>query len=107
MERCRCCARIGLLLPVNVKELGCCCAFLLQLLAHWLTVAHFLHIWLLHGVQFTLIDGVLALHLHSAISSAFARDLDGLFEDATELELLKAMVSGDVCCDGGGAQGGS
>jgi hypothetical protein len=34
--------------------------FSLQLLAHFLTVAHFLHIWSLHGVQFTLIDGVLA-----------------------------------------------
>jgi hypothetical protein len=45
-----------------------------------------------------LIDGVLALHLHSAICSTFARDLDGVFEDAMDLELLKAMVSGDVCC---------
>jgi hypothetical protein len=72
--------------------------FLLQMLAHWLTVAHFLHVWLLRRVQFTLIDGVLALHLHSAFSSAFARVLDGVFEDATDLELLKAMVSGDVCC---------
>ena len=72
--------------------------FPLQLLAYLLTVAHFLHIWSLHGVQFTLIDGVLALYLHSAIASAFARDLDGVFEDAAELELRKAMVSGDVCC---------
>ena len=72
--------------------------FMLQLLAHLLTVAHFLHIWSLHRVQFTLIDDVLALYLHSAISSAFARDLDVVFEDATGLELHKAMVSGDVCC---------
>jgi hypothetical protein len=81
--------------------------FGLQLLAYALTVAHFLHIWSLHGLQFTLIDGVLALHLHSALSSAgkkiqernnlnrIARDLDGLFEDASELDMRKA---GDVCC---------
>ena len=81
--------------------------FGLQLLAHVLTVAHFLHIWSLHGLQFTLIDGVLALHLHSALSAAgkkiaerrnlnrIARDLDGLFEDASELDMRKA---GDVCC---------
>ena len=36
--------------------------FSLQLCTDLLTVAHFLHIWSLHGVQFTLIDGVLALH---------------------------------------------
>jgi hypothetical protein len=79
--------------------------FSLQLLAHLLTVAHFLHIWSLHGTQFTLIGDILALHLHSAICNAqrcnlhrIARDLDGVFEDATELELCKAMVLGDVCC---------
>lgn len=84
--------------------------FSLQLLIYALTVAHFLHIWSLHGLQFTLIDGVLALHLQSAISSAskkiaerrnlhrIARDLDGMFEDATELDLRKASATGDVCC---------
>jgi hypothetical protein len=44
--------------------------FLLQLLAHLLIVAHFLLIWSLYGTQFTLIGGILALHLHSAIFSA-------------------------------------
>ena len=84
--------------------------FGLQLLTHALTVCHFLHIWSLHGVQFTLIDGVLALHLHSALTSAskkiaerrnlhrIARDLDGMFENASELDLRKAAASGDVCC---------
>ena len=83
---------------------------MLQLLAHALTVCHFLHIWSLHGLQFTLIDGVLALHLHSAFSTAgkkiadrrklnqIARDLDGLFDDANEMELRKAAATGDVCC---------
>ena len=84
--------------------------FVLQLVSHILTVAHFLHIWSLHGVQFTLIDGVLALHLHSALSSAckkiaqrrnihtIARDLNGLFPNASETELQKAAQAGDVCC---------
>ena len=84
--------------------------FGLELLCHVLTVAHFLHIWSLHGVQFTLIDGVLALHLHSALSSAckkiaqrrnlfvIARDLHGMFPDASEQELRKASLAGDVCC---------
>jgi hypothetical protein len=81
--------------------------FAFQLLAYAITVAHFLHIWSLHGLQFTLIDGVLALHLHSALSSAgkricerrnlsrIARDLDGLFDNASEVDMRKA---GDVCC---------
>ena len=84
--------------------------FVLQLVSHIFTVAHFLHIWSLHGVQFTLIDGVLALHLHSALSSAckkiaqrrnihtIARDLNGLFPNASETELHKAAQAGDVCC---------
>jgi hypothetical protein len=84
--------------------------FGLQLFTDLLTVAHFMHIWTLHGVQFTLIDGVLVLHLHSALSSAskkiaerrnmnrIARDMDGMFEDASELDLRKAAESGDVCC---------
>jgi hypothetical protein len=58
-------------------------------------------------LQFTLIDGVLALHLHSALSAAgkkiaerrnlnrIARDLDAMFEDATEMELAKST---DVFC---------
>ena len=84
--------------------------FFLQLLKHVLTVMHFLHIWNYHGVQFDLIDGVLALHLHAALSSAskkiaerrnlyrIARDMDGMFADATDMELRKAVAAGDVCC---------
>jgi hypothetical protein len=84
--------------------------FALQLLVQLLTCAHFSHIWFLHGVQFTLIDGVLALHLHSAVTLAgkkiqerrnlrrIARDLDGLFATATPQELRKAAAAGDVCC---------
>ena len=84
--------------------------FALELLCHMLTVSHFCHIWTLHGVQFSLIDGVLALHLHSAISTAckkiaqrrnihsIARDLHGLFPNASDQELRKASLAGDVCC---------
>eukprot|EP00550_Attheya_septentrionalis_P010255 CAMPEP_0198288394 /NCGR_PEP_ID=MMETSP1449-20131203/6896_1 /TAXON_ID=420275 /ORGANISM="Attheya septentrionalis, Strain CCMP2084" /LENGTH=936 /DNA_ID=CAMNT_0043986513 /DNA_START=68 /DNA_END=2878 /DNA_ORIENTATION=- len=84
--------------------------FFLEVFANALTVAHFLHIWSLHGMQFTLIDGVLALHLHSALAAAakkiserrnlnrIARDLDGFFRDATELEMRKTSAAGDVCC---------
>jgi hypothetical protein len=84
--------------------------FGLQLLMHMITVGHFIHIWSLHGVQFTLIDGVLGLHLHSALSSAsrkiqerrnlhrIARDLDSMFGNASEMDLRKASAAGDVCC---------
>ena len=44
--------------------------FGMQLFKHTLMVGHFLHIWSLAGVRFTLGDGLLALHLHSALSSA-------------------------------------
>ena len=84
--------------------------FGLEMICHLLTVAHFCHIWSLHGVQFTLIDGVLALHLHSAVSTfckkiaqrrnvhSIARDLQGYFPNATDEELRKASAAGDVCC---------
>jgi hypothetical protein len=82
--------------------------FCTQLTSHLLTVTHFLHIWSLHGIKLTLIDGVLALHLHSAVSSVsrqiaqrrnvhrIARHLDHVFEDVTELDLRKHC--NDVCC---------
>jgi CUE domain len=81
-----------------------------QLMTDVLTVAYFVHIWTLHGVQFTLIDGVLALHVHSAFTSAckkiaerrnmcrIARDMDSMFENASELDLRKAAAARDVCC---------
>lgn len=85
-------------------------AFLLELTSLLLTIGHFLHIWSLHGVTFNLVDGVLALHLHSAISATgkkiierrnhnrIARDLDCYFENASEIEMRKASACGDVCC---------
>jgi hypothetical protein len=86
------------------------CIFSLDLVCHVLTIAHFCHIWSLHGIQFTLIDGVLALHLHSAVSTAcrkiaqrrnvysIARDLQGHFPNASDEELKQASAAGDVCC---------
>lgn len=84
--------------------------FVLQLVVHAITVGHFLHIWYLHGIQFTLIDGVLALHLHSALSAAskqiagrrnlhrIAHNLDRMFPNASDFDLKKAHSAGDVCC---------
>mmetsp|Transcript_7440 Transcript_7440/g.8613 ORF Transcript_7440/g.8613 Transcript_7440/m.8613 type:complete len:558 (+) Transcript_7440:1-1674(+) len=84
--------------------------FALELVSSVITVCHFLHIWSLHGFTFGLVDGVLALHLHTAVSTAgrkisdrrnqnkIARDLDGLFDDASDLELRKSSAAGDVCC---------
>jgi len=84
--------------------------FALELTSLALTVAHFLHIWSLHGLSFGLVDCVLALHLHTAIAAAgkkialrrnlnkIHRDLNGYFSDATELDMRKAHQAGDVCC---------
>jgi hypothetical protein len=44
--------------------------FSLELFASFVTAAHFLHIWTLHGASFGLLDGVLLLHLQSTLSSA-------------------------------------
>jgi hypothetical protein len=89
--------------------------FCLQMLTHILTVGHYMHTWYMHTeglltFRFDLIDGVLALHLHSALSSGskkvaerrnlhrIAREMDRMFDDASELELRKAVATGDVCC---------
>jgi len=84
--------------------------FVLELSSCILTIFHFLHIWSLHGLTLGLVDGVLALHLHTAISSflkkishrrnlhKIARDLDQFFIDASSLEMKKAYAQGDVCC---------
>ena len=85
-------------------------AFILELFALLVTIFHFIHVWVLHGVTFNLVDGVLALHLHSAVSAfgkkvaerrnhnRIARDLNSYFCDATDMELSKASAAGDVCC---------
>ena len=83
--------------------------FAFDLIGTLFQVFHFGHIWTMHGIQLTLIDGVLALHLQSSISSLFkkiatrrnlnsiARDLEGLFPDASDEELRKSTAAGDVC----------
>lgn len=85
-------------------------AFLFEVNALMITVVHFIHVWFLHGVTFNLVDGVLALHIHSAFSALtrkiaerrnhyrIAQELNIHFKDATEVELKKASSSGDVCC---------
>ena len=84
--------------------------FVLQFMIDILTILHFIHIWTLHGIHFTFIDGVIALHLHSSATAALkkvhdrratyriARDMDERFHNATEHDLQKAQVAGDVCC---------
>jgi CUE domain len=84
--------------------------FALQLMIDLLTLLHFIHIWTLHGIHFTFIDGVIALHLHSSATSALkkihdrrathriAREMDELFHNATENDLQNAYIAGDVCC---------
>eukprot|EP00804_Cyclotella_cryptica_P017153 CCRYP_003373-RA/>CCRYP_003373-RA protein AED:0.01 eAED:0.01 QI:93/1/1/1/1/1/2/132/1013 len=84
--------------------------FSLDLLASFVTAAHFLHIWTLHGASFGLVDGVLLLHLQSTLSSAgrkiaerrnlnrILHEIDETFNDASDLDIRKASTSGDVCC---------
>jgi len=84
--------------------------FVLEITSSMITFCHFLHIWSLHGFTFGLVDGVLALHLHTALSTLMkkiserrnllkiARDLDLFFQEATEKELRFSYMQGDVCC---------
>jgi len=45
-------------------------AFVLQLFNHWIIMGHLIYIWYLYGgIQITLVDGVLALLLQSALIS--------------------------------------
>jgi hypothetical protein len=84
--------------------------FWLQFLFDMITIFHYLHIWTLHRLQLTMIDGVLALQLWSAFNSVnakiaekrklnkIAKDMDEEFQDASELDIKKAAACGDVCC---------
>mmetsp|Transcript_32941 Transcript_32941/g.79698 ORF Transcript_32941/g.79698 Transcript_32941/m.79698 type:complete len:1072 (-) Transcript_32941:64-3279(-) len=84
--------------------------FSLEMFALLVTIAHFLHIWSLHGTTFGLVDGVLALHLHSTISSIgkkiaerrnghrISQELNSNFPDANDIDIKKASAAGDVCC---------
>lgn len=84
--------------------------FGLQLFNHILTIAYFCHIWSQYGIHFSMIDGVIVINLHSAVTAAskkiaerrnmyrINRDMDSMFEDASEIELKKAVSAGDVCC---------
>jgi hypothetical protein len=85
--------------------------FSFEMTALSLTIAHFLHIWSLHGTAgLSLVDGVLALHLHSTISligkkvserrnmHRVTREINNTFPDASDLDIRKASAGGDVCC---------
>lgn len=85
--------------------------FSLEMTALCLTISHFLHVWSLHGsAGLSLVDGVLALHLHSTISligkkiaerrnmHRVTREINNSFPDASDLDIRKASGAGDVCC---------
>ncbi|KAL3821673.1 hypothetical protein ACHAXA_006093, partial [Cyclostephanos tholiformis] len=85
--------------------------FAFEMIALCLTIAHFLHVWSLHGTAgLSLVDGVLALHLHSTISllgnkiserrnmHRVTREINKSFSDACDLDIRKASAAGDVCC---------
>ena len=85
--------------------------FSLELTALCLTISHFLHVWSLHGTAgLSLVDGVLALHLHSTISligkkiaerrnmHRVTREINNSFPDASDLDIRKSSAAGDVCC---------
>lgn len=81
-----------------------------EIVSSLVTACHFIHIWHWHGLRFGLVDSVLLLHLHSALStirtkiierrkvSQLANTIDTLFENATEKEISKAHACGDLCC---------
>eukprot|EP00571_Detonula_confervacea_P010581 CAMPEP_0172306084 /NCGR_PEP_ID=MMETSP1058-20130122/7225_1 /TAXON_ID=83371 /ORGANISM="Detonula confervacea, Strain CCMP 353" /LENGTH=1054 /DNA_ID=CAMNT_0013017861 /DNA_START=53 /DNA_END=3217 /DNA_ORIENTATION=+ len=87
--------------------------FSLEMFTLLVTIAHYLHIWALHGTSFgtsLLVDGVIALHLHSTISligkkiaerrnvHRISQELNSTFPDANDLDIRKASAAGDVCC---------
>ena len=84
--------------------------FALQLLGHTLKVVHYLHIFMVHGLQFRFLDGVLLVQLNGAVtgwvqkisvqvrSRQLAFDLDSRFPNATEEDIRKATANSDVCC---------
>ncbi|KAL7541602.1 hypothetical protein ACHAXR_011055 [Thalassiosira sp. AJA248-18] len=92
---------------INTLDYVC---FSLEVFGLLVMVAHLLHIWALHGASWGLIDGVLALHIHSTISNLgskiaerrntnrISRELNSSFPDASELDIRKSSAAGDVCC---------
>ena len=84
--------------------------FLLELCILFVTIAHFIHIWSVHGTSFGLVDGVLALHLQSSISLVgrkiserrnvhrISREINSHFPDAKDIDIRKSSANGDVCC---------
>ena len=82
-----------------------------ELVALFMTIAHFFHIWSMHGnATLSAIDGILVLHLHSTISvigkkiverrniHRVTREINSSFPDASDKDIRKASAVGDVCC---------
>jgi hypothetical protein len=82
-----------------------------ELVALFMTIAHYLHIWSMHGdATLSAVDGILVLHLHSTISvigkkiierrniHRVTREINSSFPDASDKDIRKASAVGDVCC---------
>ncbi|KAL7430527.1 hypothetical protein ACHAXH_004691 [Discostella pseudostelligera] len=84
--------------------------FALQIFALCVSVTHLVHIWALHGAGFGLLDVVLSLQMHSAISligrrivdrrnvQRVTREINTRFPEASDKDIRKAIAAGDVCC---------
>lgn len=85
--------------------------FLSEMTALFMTIAHFLHVWSLHGnAALSVVDGILVLHLHSTISligkkiaerrniHRVTREINKSFPDASDKDIRIASAAGDVCC---------
>eukprot|EP00164_Ancoracysta_twista_P000408 GFYU01000556.1.p1 GENE.GFYU01000556.1~~GFYU01000556.1.p1 ORF type:complete len:791 (-),score=102.07 GFYU01000556.1:196-2568(-) len=76
-----------------------------------LTLSHYVHIWSLHGISFTLIDAVLFLHMRTVFNNLKKKllqfknyrratsDMDSKVPDATEEDLLAFNDDCAICRD--------
>ena len=84
-------------------------AFVLTTVKNISSLAHFTHLWKIHGFQWTVLDGALGLHVHHALStlaqsfaqrrrlSLIGERLNSL-ESPSSMEIRKSVAAGDVCC---------
>ena len=77
-----------------------------EVLIHGLTLAHYCHVWYLHGLSFQVVDSIILLNIRSLVGALYKRfrtfaafqcatsNLKRAFPDATKEQLEKY---GDVC----------
>ncbi|GAQ90106.1 E3 ubiquitin protein ligase [Klebsormidium nitens] len=92
--------RLGFLYHTNL---------LAEVMLQLLTLAHYVHVWCLHGIAFQLIDAVLLLNIRAILSSlmkklsaflayrAATRNLREAFPDATEAQLAECNDDCAIC----------